>query len=286
MARKHFVYLLIFSNGRVYVGMSQTCPRGLYTTRWRAHKRAAATGQSTPVYRAWREVGEPQFEIVAEFDNRQECADAEISTIAFLEAQNGGGYNVLAGGDGPDELVKLHHRRWLDAGGREHLAQKVREQYSKPGVREAASARTKAQMTPEARAHLSEVHTGRADPRSAEGKERQRAAVKAYLATPEGKASARRGQAAARANPETVAKMNAGLASWRSSEGNAENCRRIAALSAKACSRAVRDNDTGIEYPSQRAMAKALGVSDAIITRRVQMGRATRLTAPDAESKS
>lgn len=277
MPRKHFVYLLLFSNGLVYVGMSQTDPHGSYSVRFRAHRRAAMIGQNTPVYRAWREVGEPQFEIVAEYNDRAECAAAEISAIAFLDAQAAGGYNVLAGGDGPDELVKAHYRRWLDAGGRDQLAQRVREHYQKPGVREASSARTKAQMTPEARARLSVIHSGRRDPRSAEGKEAQRAAIKAYLSTPAGKASARRGQAAARANPETVAKMNAGLTSWRSSDANAEHCKRIAEASKAVNNRAVRDNDTGIEYPSQRAMAQALGVSDAIITKRVKSGRATRL---------
>lgn len=313
MFMSYFVYILVFSNDHFYVGMSKTNRKGEYTNRLRAHRSAARSGKTNPLYVAWREIGEPIFMVVSEHTDRHAAAFAEIDLIASLDATNPKyGYNLAIGGQGlhapkgsaiyqamkakvwgnPARNAKLSaalkgrpvsmetaqgFQDWLENGGREHRSATTKAQYEKPGAREAAAARTRQQMTEEARAHLSRKHKGRSDPRSAEGKERQREAVKIYLSTPEGKASARKGYDVFASKPEAVKNNQAALNLWRSSEENLRNCRRIAALSAKACRRPVKDLKTGIEYPSQRDMAKALGISDGAVSLRIKKGTAKRV---------
>lgn len=251
--------------------------------------------------------------VVSEHEDRYLAAAAEIELIADLDATNPEyGYNVALGGEGihapkgsaihrvMQAKVWGNERRnnrlsatlkgrpmsqaaldgfnaWMENGGREHRSAAAKAQYEKPGAREAASERTRKQMTAEARAHLSAKHKGRADPRSSEGKERQREATKAYLSTPEGKAAARRGYEAFASKPEAVESNRAALKLWRSSEANRENNKRRAQLSAAKCSRQVEDIETGAIYPSQRAMAKALGLSEAAISLRVKAGTVRRV---------
>ena len=308
-----FVYLLVFPNGKFYFGMSRTDKKGLYTNRYRNHALAARKGKDFPLYRAWRKHGSPELIIASEHPNREECAQAEIASIAFFDSNKPeNGYNLMAGGEGlnapkgsemyalmmgkvwrnPERIAKLSaslkgrkpseetlraYQEWLQNGGLEIKAENARRQMAQPGVREAASERTRLQMTPEARAHSKHIHTGREDPRGPEGKERQRVAVKAYGSTPEGKAAARKGYEVFASKPEAVENNRAALKLWRSSEANRENNKRRAQLSAAKCSRRVEDIETGVIYPSQRAMARALGLSEAAISLRVKAGTVRRV---------
>lgn len=311
-----FTYVLVFANGKLYVGMSRTDNKGVFTRRYNNHKRDAANGKDLPVYHAWRKYGAPELVVLDQFETRQLAADAEIQTIRLLDATNPAiGYNLLRGGQGlnapkgsaayelmrvkvwenperrakcsaalkgrvPSEETLEGARRWLENGGAKERAARISERYKNdPALREASAARTRAQMTPEAREHLRKTHTGRADPRSEDGKRRHMEKLAAYMATPEAKEASRRGHQTTFSDPANVAKRDEGLAKWRASEENRRNCQRIAALSAKACVRAVRDKLTGIEYPSQRAMAQALGVSDSAITYRIRAGTAERINA-------
>lgn len=308
-----FVYLLVFSDDRVYVGMSRTDGEGQYTNRLRAHRTAARTGKLNPVYAAWREIGEPVQMVVSEHDDRFSAARAEIDLIAALDATNPEfGFNVALGGQGihapkgsaihramqkkvwgnAERNAKLSaalkgrpmstaalagFQDWFENGGREHRSASARAQYDQPGAREAAAERTRQQMTEEARARLSQKLKGRPDPRSDKGKENAARLQRAYLDTPEGRANCLKGHEVSSQNPDNVAKRDANLATWRASEENRRNCQRIAALSAQACRRGVEDLKTGVVYASQREMAQALGISDGAVSLRVKKGTAKRI---------
>lgn len=242
-----FVYKLTFANGKIYIGMSRTERHGHSVSRYQEHDYAARSGVDLPVYKAWRKHGAPTEEIISHHASKNECAQAEIAAIAHhCSRDRAVGYNVTIGGDG------LHVENGSPT-------------YLKIG--------SKTWNNPEWRANMSDRFSGRGDVRSSEGKERQRAAMAKHART--GHASKMR--AASFSNPETVRKFEAGRAKWRESARNRDNCRRIAKLSALACSQRVMDSKSGIQYSSQRAMAVALGVSDATISRRVARGTCVRL---------
>lgn len=227
--------------------MSRMERHGHSVSRYQEHDYSARSGVDLPIYRAWRKHGAPTEEIISRHASKNECARAEIAAIACHRSRDRSiGYNVTSGGEG------VH----VEGGS---------ETYLKIGA--------KTWNNPEWRANISERFKGRRDVRSSEGKERQRASVAAHARA----GHARKMRSVAFSNPETVRKFEAGRAKWRESARNRSNCQRIAALSARACSRAVKDLKSGIEYPSQRAMAAALGVSDATISRRVTRGTCARL---------
>lgn len=242
-----FVYKLTFANSKIYIGMSRTVRHGHSVSRYSEHEYAARTGVELPIYRAWRKHGAPQEEVISRHASKAECAQAEIGAILQYRATDRDvGYNVTRGGEG------LHVERGS-------------ETYMKIGAKTWNNSRW--------RADLSKRYKGRGDVRSAEGKDRQRASVAERCRN--GHARAMRD--AAFSNPENIQKFEAGRARWRGSVRNHDNCRRIAKLAAAACSRPVKDGKTGIVYPSQRAMANALGVCDATISRKVSRGTCIRL---------
>lgn len=308
-----FTYCLVFANGKIYVGMSRTDRKGLFTARYNNHARDVKKGRQSPVYRAWRKHGAPFQYVLTQHETREECAASEIALIDLFDARNPEiGYNLVPGGGGmhapkgspiyelmmekvwmnPERRAKCSvalkgrsvspetiegFRNWAETEGPQMLRERMAKRWGQPGAREHQAQKTREQMTPEAREHLRKIHTGRPDPRSEEGKQRQREKVKAYLATPEGKASARRGYAAFVANPDNLAARDQALGEWRASDANRENCKRIAQLSAEKCKRPVEDLKTGVVYPSQRDMAVALGISDGAVSLRVKKGTARRL---------
>lgn len=103
----YFVYLLTFPNGKVYVGMSKTDKRGLFTLRYNNHANSAKNGNPLPVYHAWRKYGAPTFAVLSTHAVRQDCALAEINKIAALNATDPQvGYNLMPGGEGRAVLCK------------------------------------------------------------------------------------------------------------------------------------------------------------------------------------
>jgi hypothetical protein len=101
-----------------------------------------------------------------------------------------------------------------------------------------------------------------------------------YLDSPEGKAAAKKGYAKMASNPENLAKIRQAQDAWRASEKNVENCRRMARKAAEACSQKVQDPGTGITYGSQREAAKALGLSEAAVSKRIKAGKMIRVMLP------
>lgn len=309
----HFVYLLVFPDDRIYVGMSRVCQKGMYTNRFRQHQATVNAGKVSPLYDAWRLLGAPTQYIISEHPDRYSCGQAEKEFIFKFDATNPQiGLNVALGGNGihapkgsaihrvlrtkvwdnEERNLKLSaalkgrpvsdettegFKAWMLTEGPQSLRDRMTERWGKPGAREHQSQKTREQMTPEAREHLRRIHTGRPDPRNEEGKKATAEKRAAYLATPKSREDARRGYDAFASKPENLAANKEALNKWRASDVNRENCKRIAKLSAEKCRRGVEDLQTGVVYSSQRDMARALGVSDAAVSLRVKTGKARRV---------
>jgi len=305
----YFVYALTFNNGKVYIGMSKTDSNGLYESRYKSHKYAARSGKKLPVYCAWRKHGAPIMHIISTHNSRDECCSAEISEIDLRDSTNNKkGYNILKGGQGQDSATNpvmhalMRERVWDNPAWRAKLSAALKGRqvshetkkgyaefcktplksevgkiaWRRPEYRAMKSAATKKQMAEGGADHLKRIFAGRKDPRSAEGKELQRQKVIAYSATPEGQASTKKGYKAFASNPANLAAARAGQDIWRASDANKIQCRKMAKLAAEKCSKKVIDKNTGEIYDSQRAMAKALGVSEASISRYVKDGKVSR----------
>lgn len=300
----YFCYILEFANKKIYVGMSRVDTKGRYDARYNQHAADARKNVKTnPIYRAWRKHGSPVQSIITTHTTREECAEAEIALIGLLDACNPDvGYNVQPGGQGmhapPGSAMyePMREKVWNNVEARRKRSEankgkppspeaiaaanewraspegrkRMKESWQNPERRAASSERTRAQMTPDARANISEKLKGRPDPLSSEGRERQRQAATKLANS--GHAS--RMRAAAFANPETVAKSAAGLKAWRESEANAEHCRKIAKLAGEASTRPVVHVATGILYPSCKAFADAMGYShQSYVSRLIAQGK-------------
>ena len=312
MDQLFFVYLLTFASGKVYVGMSKTDKRGLFTLRYNNHAAAARRGVQLPVYSAWRKYGAPKLEILSIHDDRQLCAIAEIDEIEKRNSTDrSNGYNIAKGGQGNDSgsnpvMYKwMRERVWDNPKWRksvsdglkgrpvsqatkdayiawcknnpEKKAELARRAWLNPEYKKKRSEATKTQMKNGGADHLSRIMIGRIDPRSEEGKMIQIEKAKAYMATPEGKAAARKGYESFAANPENIKNNQAALDKWRKSDKNAEQCREMAKKAAEACSKKIQFPDTGEAFNSQREAAKSKGVSEACISRWVKAGKCVRI---------
>lgn len=306
----YFVYLLTFANGKIYIGMSRTDGKGLFTSRYRNHAAAAKKGKSLPIYNAWRKHGAPIQSIISKHEIREDCSIAEIHEIRSRKSMDISiGYNVLAGGQGQDSATnpKMHalmtEKVWNNPEWRKKVSDALKGRQPSQATKDAyaafcktpakSEAGKKAWRDPEYRAmkaeitrqqmanggaeHLSNLMTGRPDPLTKEGRESQRRKVKEYYSTDEGKAAARRGYDAFASNPANLAANRAALDNWRASDKNKLQCQEMAKKSAEKCSKKVQDLGTGIVYNSQRDMARALGVSEAAISLRVKVGKIKRV---------
>lgn len=306
----YFIYLLTFANGKMYVGMSKTDKRGEYTNRYRAHGHAAKTGKVLPIYNAWRKYGPPIQEVLSRHARREECAAAEVNEIAARQTCDPRrGYNLMHGGQGlhAPKGSAMHdlmcERVWgnptvkeklraankgkapspqcltaaIAARGDDWRAKMQEKVWGNVEHQAAASERTRLQMVNGGAENIARIRRLQGDRRTPEQVAAQAAKMKAFMNTSEGKEIAKRGHAAMIANPETLAKQREGQDAWRASEKNKANCAAMAKKSAEACSKKVQDKETGVVYASQRAMARALGVSEAAISLRVKAGKIIRL---------
>lgn len=308
--QKHFVYKLTFPNGKVYLGMSRTYARAGYGRRMTQHENSAAKGIRLPLYNAWRKHGAPKFEVLSEHATREECALAEIAAIASHESINPErGYNVMGGGEGqqagtnPRLWAILNEKVWSNPTWRAKVSAALKgrkpsaatiagyKEFCKtPGKAEAAriawrnqeylamkSEATREQMKNGGAAHLSKLFKGRKDTLTAEQRAEHRVKMKEWANSEEGKAACRKGYDAMASNPENVDRALENIKTWRESERNAEHCKRIAQLAAKASSKKVLHVETGIVYDSQRALSKAAGCTEATISKWVKTGKVVRL---------
>lgn len=290
--------------------MSQTNKKGEFTNRYYQHSNDAKKGVKRPVYNAWRKYGAPAQTILSFHSTREECALAEIDAIKDYDSLNHEkGYNIMGGGQGqaagcnPRIYEIMREKVWNNIEWRGKVSaslkgrkpsqatidaykafcktpaksESAKKAWRDPEYRAMKSEATRKQMANGGAWHLSKKLKGRRDPRSEEGKLAQREKAKKFFSTPEGKAAARLGYDAFASNPENVEKARESLRKWRLSERNADHCKRIAQLAAKASSKKVLHVETGIVYDSQRALSKATGHAEATISRWVKTGKVVRL---------
>lgn len=298
----HFVYLLTFANGKVYVGMSRTDARGGLSNRYKQHGHAARSGKLSPIYNAWRKHGAPVQTILSTHETRDDAALAEIDAIQARDSMNSAcGYNLMPGGQGmhapPGSAVYdlMRVKVWNNPERRRKSSEALK---GKPVSDETRAAHEVWRKTPEAKAqfseiakrperraklsaimnrrletgyreYLSEVQVGKPRNHSAEGKARIAAGRRAWLDSAEGKAASRRGLDTMRANPMHEAKRKAALTAYVTSDDNRAHCRAMGAAARKP----VKDTSTGLVYESQRAAAKAFGVSGPTVGYWVKQGR-------------
>jgi len=306
----HFVYCLSFSNGKVYIGMSRTDKRGLFTLRYNNHAKAANLGKDLPIYHAWRKYGAPTQSILSTHKTREECALSEIEFITKYDSINRNkGYNLCGGGEGLNiapnsamyELMRikvwnnverrkkcseaLKGRRpsqaTIDASNQWKSSESGKEVFRKAWQnnerKEKASNRTRKQMAEGGSDHLKRIMVGRGEVRSEAGKEAQRTKMTALMNSEEGKKIAQKGYAAMAGNPENLKKWKEGTDRWRATEANKKNCRRMSQLSAQKSKRKVMLVSTGQKFESQTAMAEALNVSCACVSLWVKSGKVERI---------
>ena len=308
MDKIYFVYCLTFSNNKVYIGMSTTCNKGLFTNRFRQHRTVARSGKFSPLYNAWRKYGDPIQTILSIYDSRYLCALAEIAAIQQYDSINPEkGYNIASGGQGLHyennpllyELMRI--KVWDNAERRKKCSDALkgrkpsqatidasnewksseagketfRRAWENHNRKEKASKLTKKQMANGGSENLSKTMIGREDIRSDAGKEAQKQKVTAFMNSKEGKQVAKRGYQAMSANPENLKKWKEGTNRWRATEANKENCKRMAQLSAQKNSKKVMLN--GQIFDSQHKMAQTLNVSDACVSLWVKEGKVTRI---------
>lgn len=87
------IYKLTFMNGKSYIGQTS----GSANRRYQAHAYAAKGGSDLPVHKAWRALGDPVMDILAECGS-DVVSSAEIDAIKHHKTMLPDGYNVLAGG--------------------------------------------------------------------------------------------------------------------------------------------------------------------------------------------
>lgn len=94
--QKNYVYLLTFTSGKSYVGVSSNPKR-----RLAEHWSRAETGAYALSY-ALKKYGNPQMRILAETATKAEAFALEIKFIAEMNTLAPNGYNMTKGGEGVD----------------------------------------------------------------------------------------------------------------------------------------------------------------------------------------
>ena len=105
-----FIYIIQNKiNNKIYVGQTKNLKR-----RWKSHRDTANKGDARPLYNSMRKHGFDNFkmESIEEFDNLNDCNEAEEFWIHFFQSRNKEiGYNIAYGGNNkahtPETKAKL-----------------------------------------------------------------------------------------------------------------------------------------------------------------------------------
>ena len=92
MGKAGFIYELLFSDGKSYIGMTIKIPK----FRYQQHRYSAKKGRSV-LYVAWRKLGEPILKVIAEVPVEL-LAETEEQFVRERNTEFPKGYNTLAGG--------------------------------------------------------------------------------------------------------------------------------------------------------------------------------------------
>jgi predicted GIY-YIG superfamily endonuclease len=301
MKKVFYVYCLTFKNGKVYIGLSHYLLSNNKNNRYKQHQINAKKGMKLPIYNAWRKYGDPAFNILKTFDNRNDCANYETELIKKHQSTNiEYGYNVCLGGEGIDydnhpylrELMEKNN--WSKIRGKPLPAkvlqasvdarkldtrwkERISEIQSNPEYKRKASEKTRLQMKNGGSEYLRALFKNRGDVRSDLGKRLHKEKVKEFMNTERGKEIAKKGYLAMSSNPDNIKRSLEGMKAWRESEKNKDHCKMIAKLAAQKCSMKVKDPLTGVIYNSQKEMASIINKSSAYVSRMVKAGKFERV---------
>lgn len=218
------LYKLNFSSGKNYIGQTTR----LLKTRITAHKASARRGSLLSVHEAWRTHGDPEVEVIGEFDSHDELHAAEINAIRQYRTLVPNGYNLSAGGDtapskNPEVAKKISDKakgRKVSQECKKILSDRSRKNWLDPEYREKVLSRVKESWTDEARKAKSESSKAAWAKRKAEG-----------WIMPESHKEKLRGRTF---SEETRKKMSAAAAGKKKPERTAETREKLSAATAKA----------------------------------------------------
>jgi len=154
----HTLYKLVFSSGKTYVGQTTRTIK----SRIAQHRRSVASDSQLLVHCAWRQHGDPEIIVLAQFESQEELHAAEEDAIKSLNTLSPNGYNVAHGGKtapskNPEVAAKISEK----ATGRKvadtsRISEGVRRNWQDPEYRRKVSDGLKAAWTEEARKKRSE----------------------------------------------------------------------------------------------------------------------------------
>lgn len=89
----------------MYIGMTKNS----LEYRWSGHKHAAKLGKKSPLYDAMRKYGNDIFIMltIGEYDNKEDCCQAEIDTITSCRLVGDKLYNLANGGEGGFNITNV-----------------------------------------------------------------------------------------------------------------------------------------------------------------------------------
>lgn len=171
-----FLYILDFSNGKSYVGLTTKMPEQRYLAHQRAIKHS-----SLAVHRAWAKHGAPKMRVLAQVED-YDLAESEIKAIQVFGTMVPNGYNLGLGGEvspmkNPDVsqkvAAKLRGRPGTFLGKRHTEAAKEKNRLAKVGKKLSEEHKAKIsaaglgrEVAEDTKARISAANSGK--PRSAE----------------------------------------------------------------------------------------------------------------------
>lgn len=221
------LYKLTFKSGKNYIGQTQRTMK----LRMQQHSNNAKYGSPLAVHAAWRKYGEPECEIIGEFENADELHAAEIAAIKEFNCLSPNGYNLGFGGEtapskNPEVAKKIAAKatgRKLTPEQRAVRSEMMRKRWEDEGYRARMAEKLRNGWTPERRAQRAEESRARAT--GVKFTDERRARIGAAIRNPSTETRAKM-SASAKARgaqhsfaPETRAKLaSAVAASWQDPE--------------------------------------------------------------------
>jgi hypothetical protein len=163
------LYRLDFSNGKSYIGITETTA----LKRFAGHQAAVRKGRTTPVHCAWRKYGEPKLTVLAILEKGL-LAATEIEAIKLFKTLSPHGYNLSFGGDlgpasNPEVAAKIaaaltgnpktsaaSKALWRNPAYKKKMASAVRASFARPEMKQKLADKAREQWKdPEFRAKAS-----------------------------------------------------------------------------------------------------------------------------------
>lgn len=266
------VYLLTFTNGKSYVGITSNLRR-----RIRDHRKNAENGKTYALSNAWRKHGEPLVKQLFEVDSYETAFWLEQLMVVGHGTKAPNGYNMTDGGDGirgitPEKLLEMGRQRsrryWEDDEYRAKMQDAQRR-----GAAKGAVTRKAWYQTPEGRASI-EART-----QNLEWRDAVAASNRTRVAMPEQRALRKKATTENWEKPEYREKVNAAREA-KQAELRATNPEWVKARAEKVAA-TMRAKWQDLEYLAKMAKRKAPVIS----TKTRKAAAAKRVAAMTTEKR-